>query len=265
MPVYTDQLGRTLTLGHFPQRIVSIVPSQTELLFELGLEKEVVGITKFCVHPRSWFRTKPRVGGTKNLNLKIIADLRPDLIIGNKEENSKDQIEALEKHYPVWISDVKTLVHAQTMIWSVGEITGKVQAASLLKNEIENRFSAFLEKVPKSNNPKTAYLIWRDPYITAGGDTFISEMMKICGLSNIFEYANRYPEITEKDLLENGCRLLLLSSEPFPFKQQHAEELKKKLPQVRVMMVDGEIFSWYGSRLLKAPEYFARLLDEIGK
>jgi ABC-type Fe3+-hydroxamate transport system substrate-binding protein len=265
MPAFTDQLGRKLVLNHIPQRIISIVPSQTELLYDLGLESQVIGITKFCIHPDNWFRTKTRVGGTKKLNLDIIAKLEPDLIIGNKEENSKEQIESLEKCFPTWISEVKTVSDALSMIQSIGEISGKSIEASTLMNEIENRFKSFSNKVTHSNKPRTAYLIWRKPYLAAGGDTFIGNMLNHCGLINIFQTANRYPEITEKEILENNCELLLLSSEPFPFKQQHVNELQKKLPDVRIMMVDGEILSWYGSRLLKAPQYFRDLLDEIGK
>jgi ABC-type Fe3+-hydroxamate transport system substrate-binding protein len=265
MPVFIDQLGRSLELNHVPQRIVSIVPSQTELLYDLGLANEVIGITKFCVHPDAWFRTKTRVGGTKNLNLNIIANLKPDLIIANKEENSKDQIEVLEKYFPVWVSAVKTISHALEMIQSIGQISDRTNEAWLLKNEIETRFKSFSQKLTNSNRSRTAYLIWRKPYLTAGGDTFIGDMLNYCGLRNIFQAANRYPEITEKDILENDCELLLLSSEPFPFRQKHVNELQKNLPGVKIILVDGEIFSWYGSRLLRAPQYFRHLLDEIGK
>src|ERR1700741_3198050 len=106
---FIDQTGRKISIPQIPQRIISLVPSQTELLFDLGLDKEVVGITKFCVHPPEWFQTKTRVGGTKQLKIDLIKQLQPDLIIANKEENVKEQIEELEKHFPVWISDVNNL------------------------------------------------------------------------------------------------------------------------------------------------------------
>ena len=266
MPVFTDQLGRKILLPQFPKRVISIVPSQTELLYDLGLEEEVIGITKFCVHPKKWFHNKQRVGGTKQLNIKIIEELKPDIIIANKEENAKEQIDELEKNYRLWISDIKTLPDALQMIQSIGEITGRTEKAKIIVKQIEDKFAELLAQSQTQNYKlKTAYLIWRNPYMTAGGDTFINEMMKYCKLENIFEHTNRYPTITEDDLLKNNCELLLLSSEPFPFKEKHARELQKKLPGRKIILVDGEMFSWYGSRLLYAPQYFQHLLSEMGK
>ena len=119
--IFTDQLGRKLILEKIPQRIISLVPSQTELLFDLGLEEEVVGITKFCIHPDSWFHSKTRIGGTKQFDFEKIKSLQPDLIIGNKEENDKEQIEELMKNFTVWMSDIKTLADACKMICEIGE------------------------------------------------------------------------------------------------------------------------------------------------
>src|SRR5438105_265149 len=124
MAVFTDQLGNQLHIDQHPRRIVSLVPSQTELLFDLGLQEEVIGITKFCVHPYHWHQTKTRVGGTKDIKLEVIDQLKPDLVIANKEENTREQITSLQSLYPVWISDVNTLQDALEMIRSIGEITG---------------------------------------------------------------------------------------------------------------------------------------------
>ncbi|HEX4374812.1 MAG TPA: helical backbone metal receptor [Puia sp.] len=262
MPVLTDQLGRTISLQNFPKRIISIVPSQTELLYDLELDEEIIGITKFCVHPEKWFRNKIRVGGTKQLNLKIIHELNPDLIIASKEENTKEQIDELEKHFPVWISDIKTLNDALLMISSVGEITGTQTAAEKIISQINKNFA---ELKPKASKIKIAYFIWRDPYMAAGGDTFINEMINYCGFDNIFSNDERYPETNIEELLKKNCELLLLSSEPFPFKEKHIEELKNKLPGVKIILADGEMFSWYGSRLIHAPLYFNRLLTDMEK
>jgi ABC-type Fe3+-hydroxamate transport system substrate-binding protein len=262
MLVFTDQLGRTILLQNFPKRIISIVPSQTELLYDLGLDAEVIGITKFCVRPEKWFSNKTRIGGTKQLNLKIIHELKPDIIIANKEENTKEQIDELEKYFPVWISDIKTLNDALAMIFSVGEITGMQTAAKKIISLINKNFAGLK---PKTKKIKTAYFIWRDPYMATGGDTFINEMMSYCGFDNIFANVERYPEINIEELSEKNCKLLLLSCEPFPFKQKHIEELKSQLPGVKIILVDGEMFSWYGSRLIHAPLYFSQLLAEMGK
>ncbi|MDF2192561.1 helical backbone metal receptor [Paraflavitalea sp. CAU 1676] len=260
MPIFTDQLNRTIDLPAQPRRIVSIVPSQTELLWSLGLEAEVVGITKFCVHPEPWFRSKRRVGGTKNVHPDIVASLQPDLIIANKEENVREQVEALADRYPVWISDVNTLEDALSMIRSIGSLTGKADEASELAERITTGYS----KLIASPRPlRTAYLIWKDPYMTVGHDTFIHDQLSRCGFLNVFGDRLRYPAITVDELRAAGCELLLLSSEPYPFKEKHIDELQSQLPDTRILLADGEYFSWYGSRLLHAPAYFSELFQRL--
>lgn len=258
---FTDQTGRSIFLTSTPQRIVSLVPSQTELLFDLGLNEEVVGITKFCIHPADWFYSKTRVGGTKKINLSTIHQLEPDLIIANKEENVKEQVEELAKFYPVWVSDVNNLEDAYEMIGQVGLITGKVNEAKEISTTIKTNFS----QLPTIHNTlPTAYLIWNDPYMTAGGDTFINSMLEASGFNNIFSDKSRYPETTIEELRIANCQFLLLSSEPFPFKQKHIDQLQPHLPGTKIMLVDGEMFSWYGSRLQYAPAYFRELQKAIG-
>lgn len=265
MLYFTDQLGRTVRLMHDPQKIISLVPSQTELLHHLGLEKEVAGITTYCVHPEHWFHDKMKVGGTKNINRQRIDDIQPDLIIANKEENNKAQIEALAQHYPVWISDISTLKDALEMISAIGKITRKSSEAEALTAQIAAAFAGLAAELPQRHPPTAAYLIWRKPYMSAGSDTFIHEMMKYCGFRNAFASELRYPQITIERLqsaLGPGS-VLMLSSEPFPFGQKHIDELQPHLPQTRIVLVDGEMFSWYGSRLLQAPAYFRKLLKQI--
>lgn len=260
MPSFTDQLNRTITLPGIPQRIVSLVPSQTELLASLGLEQEVVGITKFCVHPEHWFRSRQRVGGTKKVHIDRVHELQPDLILANKEENVREQVEELARHYPVWVSDVNTLEDAYAMIRTVGSITGKAAEGEAIATRIEGAFASLQATSPPIN---TAYLIWREPYMTIGHDTFIHHILERCGLRNVFEHRARYPAIRIEELQAANCQLLLLSSEPYPFKQQHIDELQQYLPSTRIMLVDGELFSWYGSRLLEAPAYFHQLLNGL--
>ena len=257
-------LQKTSDLNYIPKRIVSLVPSQTELLHYLGLDEETVGITKFCVHPGKWFRTKTRVGGTKAINSSIIDKLQPDLIIANKEENVKEQIEQLAKDYPVWITDVNNLEDATKMIKDIGELTSKQKEANLLLKEITTEFDN-LTSEDQTQNPKlqTTYLIWRNPYMTIGGDTFINDMLLKCGFKNIFANKLRYPEVTIEELHIANCQLLLLSSEPYPFKQKHINELSRQLPNCKIVLVDGEMFSWYGSRLLLAPDYFKTLISSL--
>jgi len=257
-----DQVGRLIQLQVYPKRIISVVPSQTELLFDLGLTEEVVGITKFCVHPEAWFRQKTKVGGTKTLKLDVIHSLNPDLIIANKEENTQEQIEVLAQQYPVWISDVVDLQSAYEMIKSIGSLTNKIEKAGEIISVIQKDFTTIQnEKQSTDPKPRTAYLIWKDPYMTVGGDTFINEMLKACGLQNVYDHLTRYPLISIDDLQQANCQILLLSSEPYPFTEKHIAELNTKLPGTKILLADGEILSWYGSRLLHAAPYFKMLLE----
>ena len=253
-------LQQTADLNYLPKRIVSLVPSQTELLFDLGLDAETIGITKFCVHPPGWFKTKERVGGTKTVNMDKVHQLKPDLIIANKEENVKEQIEELAKDCPVWLTDVNNFDDALKMIADIGTLTGKSAATTAIINNISKGFKS----IPKIEKPvKTAYLIWRKPYMTIGGDTFINDMLLQCGFENIFADKTRYPEIKSGDLQTANCQLLLLSSEPYPFKQKHIDELSSQLPNTKIILADGEFFSWYGSRMLQSPAYFKQLIAQI--
>ena len=236
-------------------KAISLVPSITETLYSLGLNEEVVGITKFCVHPQDWFRTKERIGGTKNIHIQKIRELQPDLIIANKEENVKEQVEELANDFEVLLTDVNNFEEALQMLRAVGNAVSKGFEADQLIAGIERKFS----KINPAEQKTAAYLIWENPYMTVGGDTFIHEMMKKAGFENIFADTNRYPETQINELKELKPEYLLLSSEPYPFKQKHIDELKQQFPGTKVILVDGEMFSWYGSRMLLAADYFRRL------
>jgi ABC-type Fe3+-hydroxamate transport system substrate-binding protein len=260
--IFIDQLERRVALTSFPpKRIVSLVPSQTELLFYLGLENEVAGITKFCVHPEEQFRSKPRVGGTKKLHLDEIARLEPDLIIANKEENEREQIEWLQERFPVWISDVVSLDDALEMIRRVGELTGKAEAGAALAFKLQGAFYKLrAEKWPEK---KAAYLIWNEPIMAAGSKTFINAMLRQAGFKNAFANMPRYPEITGEDLKKADPDYIFLSSEPYPFAEKHLESFHQFCPNSVIRLVDGEMFSWYGNRLLEAAAYIRDLRENL--
>lgn len=259
----TDQLGRSVTFNYPPKRIVSIVPSQTELLFDLGLDEEVVGITKFCIHPIAKFASKTKVGGTKKLLIEKIKDLKPDLIIGNKEENTQSEVELLMQEFPVWLSDINNLENAITTIKQIGELVNRVPESNYLNHLIHTGFTDLQTlALTKSINLNVAYLIWKDPYMVAGKNTFIDDILRKIGLNNIIQQ-NRYPEITLNELQTTNCQLIFLSSEPYPFKQKHVDEIQTHLPNAKVMLVDGEMFSWYGSRLVKAVGYLFELQNGL--
>jgi ABC-type Fe3+-hydroxamate transport system substrate-binding protein len=259
MPVFYDQLNRAVSLASIPKRIISVVPSQTELLFHLGLDDEIIGITKFCIHPPEKVRHIVKIGGTKQLNMQLIHDLQPDLIIANKEENEQSQIEELMTRYPVWISDINDLATAMDMINKVGEVVGKKTEANELSNNILQQFNLLN---PSAKNLRIAYLIWRKPYMAAGTGTFINAMLQLCDFTNALN-KDRYPEVSPDDLIAAHPDVVFLSSEPYPFAQKHIVEFKKLLPNTKVILVDGEMFSWYGSRLLHAPAYFNGLINTL--
>ena len=237
-------------------RIVSLVPSQTELLFYLGLEKEVIGITKFCIHPENWLKEKPVIGGTKNVNLQKIHALSPDLIIANKEENVKEQIEELAQKYDVYLSEVDNLKQALEMINSIGKLTERSKKAFELSSEIHYGFENLNKLISGKRKIPAAYLIWKDPWMVAANNTFINEMMKYAGLENVFGEYIRYPQTSMEELKQQNPELILLSTEPYPFKEKHKATFNETFPSKKNEIVDGEMFSWYGSRLLKSIEYF---------
>lgn len=258
MPLFIDQISRQIEIPQNPQRIISLVPSQTELLYDLGLDQEVIGITKFCIHPEEWFQSKTRIGGTKHLHLDQIISLKPDLIIANKEENLQEQVEVLMDHFPVWVSDIHDLNSSLDMINKVGQITGKLEKALSIQTSIKKQFDELSISI-SPQKPKVCYLIWRNPYMTVGSDTFIHDMLIRAGFENVFADKKRYPTITIDEITAAQCDFILLSSEPYPFSQKHIDELKSLIPSTLSILVDGELFSWYGSRLLHTPFYLQTL------
>lgn len=258
---FVDQLNRTVQLKEAPSRIISLVPSQTELLIDLGLAHKLVGITKFCLHPKDTVKSIAKIGGTKNFNLEKIRSLKPDLIIANKEENEEIKLKELMSEFPVWISDVKNLDQAIDMIKEIGAITEETEKANILSLSISEKFLQFesVKKIKKS----VLYLIWKSPFMSVNKDTFIHDMIKKCGWQNVCSHSvNRYPSLNEEEIVNLRPDIVLLSSEPFPFKEKHIADIKKVFPKSTITIVNGEAFSWYGSKLLTSTDYFSKLLTE---
>ncbi|WP_201986618.1 ABC transporter substrate-binding protein [Hymenobacter rubidus] len=252
-------MGRRVAVPFPPRRIVSLVPSQTELLFDLGLGEKVVGVTRFCIHPAE-ARTKTTViGGTKNFDFEKIAALKPDLIIGNKEENYQGGVEQLAAEYPVWLSDISNLPEALDMIRRVGFIAGAKEKADALAAEIDGSFAALVTAANEAAPVSVAYFIWRKPYMVAASGTFIDDMLHRAGFTNAFADQARYPEISAEQLAAAAPQRIFLSSEPYPFGEKHLAEFQTICPDAKIEIVDGELFSWYGSRLRKSAAYFSQL------
>lgn len=239
-------------------KVVSLVPSITEALFDLGLtENEVVGRTKFCIHPEEKVKNVAIIGGTKNINIDKIKALQPDLILANKEENIKEQVEALMDDFKVIVTNVETIEDNYYLLKHLGKTFHKEDKAQLFNLKIYD----VLNQAKISSTIKAAYLIWKNPYMTIGSDTFIHKILAEIGFENIFKDKTRYPEIEIGDLAE--ADVIMLSSEPFPFKEKHIEELKEFYPDKKIMIVDGEAFSWYGTHIAKCEDYFKELISDF--
>ena len=241
-------------------KIISLVPSLTELLFHLGLEDQVVGRTKFCIHPSDKVKSVTKIGGTKNVNIEKVIALNPDLILANKEENTKADIEALQESCKVHVTEIANFKQAIFAIDDIGLMTNTADKATSLIEEIERSFS-IIKPAPQS--PKVCYLIWQKPYMSIGNDTYIHDMLKNCGFESISKDKTRYPTLTIEKIKESRPDYIFLSSEPFPFKQKHIDDLQLELPSAKIILVDGEYFSWYGSRMVGAAKYFSELIEKL--
>ncbi|NML56306.1 ABC transporter substrate-binding protein [Chryseobacterium cheonjiense] len=239
-------------------KVVSLVPSITEALFDLGLtENEVIGRTKFCIHPSEKVKNVSVIGGTKNINIDKIKALQPDLILANKEENVKEQVETLMDDFKVIVTNVENIEDNYYLLKTLGKLFNKKEKAQCFNLKIYE----ILNETKIQSSVKAAYLIWKNPYMTIGSDTFIHKIMDEIGFENIFKDRKRYPEITVEDL--SDVEVIMLSSEPFPFKEKHIEELKAFYPDKKIMIVDGEAFSWYGTHIAKCENYFKELITEV--
>ncbi len=258
----TDQLGIEHIFEKMPLRIVSLVPSQTELLYDLELENNLVGITKFCVHPYHLKSTKTIIGGTKKVNYEKIKALNPDIIIANKEENTKEIVTELSLICPVWVTNIITIEDNLQMMQDFGQLFNKRTESQKWIDKTNNALQDFKHFMSNRQPQKVVYFIWKNPYMVAGSDNFVNEMLTLNKLENIYLNNGRYPEIKLEEMHAHGDPdLILLSSEPYPFKEEDAFEIGRFTHHATTVFVDGEMFSWYGSRLVKAIEYF-RIMHE---
>ncbi len=257
MTIYHDQMGNDIELIHTPQRIISLVPSLTELLLDLDLGDNLVRVTSYCELPAKISNAVTRIGGVKNLDNQKIIDLKPDFILGSKEENSAGDIHSLQKILPVWIGDVVNLEDVSDLIQTIGQITDRNSAAGDLIQQITQGFL----NLPVFTPLKAAYMIWKNPWMAAGSGTFIHSMLRQCGFENVFSSYERYPVVDFADLAE--CEIILLSSEPYPFKDRDIEQMKQHHPDTKVVLVDGKKFSWYGSHIKYSPDYFLQLRRKL--
>ncbi|MCL7753781.1 helical backbone metal receptor [Polaribacter sp. Z022] len=263
---YQDQIGRVLVLKKTPIRIICLVPSLTELLVDLGLEDCIIGITKFCIHPEHLKQTKTVVGGTKNINIDKIKNLKPDIILCNKEENSKDIVEICEKIAPTHVSDIYTIDDNLDLIKQYGLLFSKENKATEIIEEIHSKLEDFRRFTKTLKVKKVTYFIWKNPWMAVGNNTFINHLLQLNKFENIYQNKERYPEVQLNEIDANrNLDFVFLSSEPYPFKGEHIFEVEKITKKAKVILVDGEMFSWYGSRLKLAFKYFKTLHKNIAE
>lgn len=245
----TDDLGTTLIFPRSPDKIVSLVPSLTETLVAAGLKSSLAGITKFCVHPKELLKEIDVIGGTKNPRIDAIISIKPDVVFANKEENRLEDITELKQHTQVYVTDISSHQDVVSFVYNLYMIFNTSECKHLM-NQIKN--------LPDYTNRKkisTCYLIWKNPWMTVGKDTFVHHMMEKYGFKNVYETEVRYPEISLESIQVLKPKIIMLSSEPYPFKEKDKQELLLYFPDTTIIQVDGEMFSWYGSRLLEADQY----------
>jgi ABC-type Fe3+-hydroxamate transport system substrate-binding protein len=256
---YIDAVNEKLEFSCIPNKIICLVPSITSYLHAIGINNEVVGITKFCIHPNIWYQQKQKIGGTKDIQIEKIKLLQPDLVIASKEENVLNQIKAIRDFSQVYTTDITNISSALDTLTQLGKIVGKEKEATTLVQSIEISLSSFKPTAFFS----CIYLIWKKPYYTIGGDTYINDILLKMGLHNLFQSHTRYPEVTIETMIALKPDVILLSSEPYPFKEKHIKELSDYLPNTKIILVDGEIFSWYGNKMLEIKAYYNQLLSEL--
>lgn len=254
--ILTDHTGRQVNISIPPKRIITICPAITETLFALGLEHEIVGRTKFCIFPEGIVESVPIVGGTKEVNIEKIKALQPDLILAEKEENTLEIVQALEKIASVFVLEVQSIQDSYRFIKTLGTLTNKESEANLLVDSCKAVFPSARKHVKNA-----AYVIWRKPYMVVGGTTYINDVLHTLGLHNPFaNEGSRYPAVTKEELAAANLDVLLLASEPFPYQEKHIAEFQAFLPNTNIILVEGEMF-WYGSRMEKAGDYLRELVE----
>lgn len=246
-------------------RIVSLCPSLTELVFDLGHGDELVGRTKFCVHPADRVGTVEKVGGTKNPKLERIIELTPDLVLLNEEENRREDAEALRAAgVPCHVSFPHTALDTAAMVRSIAEAIDATREGERIARDIEARHTRVVTSAADREPVSYAYMIWREPWMTVNADTFVSALLGDAGGRNVFAtLGDRYPAITAAELAAAAPDVVLLSTEPFPFKPSHADELAglTGLDRHRFEIVDGELLSWHGSRTPAGIDYAEQVIE----
>ncbi|WP_010137097.1 ABC transporter substrate-binding protein [Ochrovirga pacifica] len=261
---FIDDLGNVLSFERRNTKIVSLVPSITETLYDLNLEEFIVGVTKFCISPPHFKHVKNIVGGTKDADIEKIKALKPDLVFCNKEENTPEIVEQLKTFTQVFVTQIESVEDTIRMIQNIGVILNRRTEGDLLIRKIELKQKEFINFMQQYQPKKVAYFIWYKPWMVAAEGTYINHLLDLCKYENIYQNLTQYPEIDPKRIRYDGDpEVLFFSSEPFPFQDKHAFEISEYTNRSSAVFVDGEMFSWFGSRLLKSFDYFKALRQKL--
>lgn len=260
MQIVKDCLGNEMSLPKNITKIVSLVPSISELIYDLNVESKLVGVTKFCVHPKYFQIEKTVVGGVQEFDIEKIKALKPDVVFASKDENFEEEILELQKYVPVYVTDVKSVDEAKQMIEDFGVLLNCRNDASKILMKIEMQLQD-LEKVTGDLLFRSAaYFVWNEPWVAAGKDTFVDSMLKLIKVNNVFSnLKERYPMVTGANIHIANPDMIMLPSEPFYFQDQQAMEISAHTHDAATFFVDGQMFSWYGSRLVKSLDYLKLL------
>lgn len=266
---FVDASGVAVTLPAPPRRIVSLIPSITEILFALGRGEAVAGCTIYCTQPPAGVAGKTRVGGEKNPKLDVIRSLGADLVVANIEENLREHIDTLRAWgIPVYVTYPRTVVDGIRLARELGEVTGAGERGAALARELEARL-AEVQGGRAWSRARVFCPIWRNPYMTINRDTYVHDMLAVCGGENVFGgEAKRYPEITLDDVAARRPEVILLPDEPYRFRRAHLADFGPlaDVPAVRdgrIHLVDGKLLSWYGPRIGEALRVLPGLLAAV--
>jgi ABC-type Fe3+-hydroxamate transport system substrate-binding protein len=263
-----DASGVDVTLAAPPLRIVSLIPSVTEILFALGLGDAVAACTIFCTEPAAGVASKVRIGGEKNPKLDLILELGADLVVANVEENVREHVESLRAWgIPVYVTYPRTVADGVRLIEELGDLTGRGEVGRAIARDLGERLAR--QEARRAGRPAARVFcpVWRRPYMSINGDTYVHDMLAVCGGENVCAgAAARYPEIALDQVAVARPDVILLPDEPYRFRPPHAADFAAypDMPAVRhgrVHFVDGKLLSWYGPRIAQSLEVLPALLD----
>ena len=264
---FRDASEATLVLSAAPRRIVSLVPSITEILFALGVGDAVAGCTIYCTHPPEGVAAKARVGGEKNPALEAIRALGADLVIANVEENLREHVLALRGWgIPVYVTYPRTVADGVRLVRELGAVTGAAERGTAIADALEADLARALAARGSGARARVFCPIWRRPYMAVGGDTYANDMLSVCGGDNVFAgAARRYPTVTLEDVAAAAPDVILLPDEPYRFRRVHVEDFAPfpDMPAVargKIHLVDGKLLTWYGPRIGAALRELGALL-----